>query len=278
MYVITLSAIPTRFASMIPTLELLVAQRPKPEAVILYVPQSFTRFPDWNGKLPDVPKGVEIRRVAADQGPATKVLPALKEFAGQDMNILFCDDDIYYRQGWARGFLRASSRKPGCAIALAGQQVGKFHDEAVSSAWMPRAARQWVITDVEYHLRNRIERAHAARGKARFHRVGRRIYLRGGYSDILQGYAGVMVRPEQFAPEVFDVPDEARHVDDIWLSGMLAKAGTPIWTPGLMREPDVRLSGHDADALHQTDVDGLGRKAQNARAIEYLREHHGVWR
>ncbi|KPA21378.1 hypothetical protein shim_20820 [Shimia sp. SK013] len=278
MYVITLSAIPPRFSSMQVTLELLLAQRTKPEAVILYIPRAYDRFPEWDGTLPEVPKGVEIRQVEADLGPATKVLPALREFAGQDMNILFCDDDIHYRDTWARGFLNAAKRHPGCCIALAGQQVGKFHENAVPSVHMPRAVRQWVITDVEFHLRNRIERFHADRAGARFHRVGRRIYLRGGYADVLQGYAGVMVRPEFFAPEVFNVPVEARNVDDIWLSGMLAKAGTPIWVPGLMREPDVLISGHQSDALHQTDVDGLGRNAQNRRAIGYLRDTFGVWR
>ncbi len=88
-YVITLSSIPPRFSGLHLTLESLLSQTVRPERVILYLSRHYRRFPDWDGALPEVPEGVEIRLVEEDYGPATKLLPALKEFAGQDVDILF---------------------------------------------------------------------------------------------------------------------------------------------------------------------------------------------
>ena len=77
-HVITLSTIPPRFAGIGPALRSLVAQRSRPEAVELYIPRSYRRFPDWGGGLPEVPEGVRIVRVDEDLGPATKILPAAR--------------------------------------------------------------------------------------------------------------------------------------------------------------------------------------------------------
>ncbi|MEM8632378.1 MAG: hypothetical protein AAGF74_14170 [Pseudomonadota bacterium] len=50
-----------------------------------------------------------------DAGPATKLLPALRQrVAGP---ILYCDDDAIYGPGWASGFLAARQAHPGAAIA-----------------------------------------------------------------------------------------------------------------------------------------------------------------
>ncbi len=67
-YVITLSSIPPRFDRLALTFEALRHQTVPPEAIILYVP-SLPPVPDWEGTLPQVPEGVEIRRVETDYGP-----------------------------------------------------------------------------------------------------------------------------------------------------------------------------------------------------------------
>ena len=74
--VVSLSSIPPRFAELAPTLNSLVNQSADIAGVYLYVPESYRRFPEWDGSLPDVPAGVEVRRCAEDWGPATKILGA----------------------------------------------------------------------------------------------------------------------------------------------------------------------------------------------------------
>jgi hypothetical protein len=87
-YVISLSAIPPRFAHLGPVLDSLLRQRPRAEAVLLYIPKSYRRFPEWDGALPDVPEGVEIRRVEEDLGPATKL--CLRFGSLKDRRLISC--------------------------------------------------------------------------------------------------------------------------------------------------------------------------------------------
>ncbi len=88
-HIISLTAIPPRFADLGLTLHSLLRQKSRPEAVELWIPHSYRRFPQWGGGLPDVPEGVTLRRVDVDYGPATKVLPALRERRGQAVEILY---------------------------------------------------------------------------------------------------------------------------------------------------------------------------------------------
>ncbi|MEP2530817.1 glycosyltransferase family 2 protein [Shimia sp.] len=276
MYVISLSTIPPRFSTMGPTLELLVQQDPKPDAVILYLPKRYRRFPDWDGTLPDVPKGVEIRQVDEDFGPASKLLHALREFEDEAVDILFCDDDMNYRQGWARAFLNERQRHPNACIALSGIQISAFHDAAASNEFIPKAGRHWRATDPEFALRKWWTERQADNPAYPVISPGRRPYWRAGHADVFEGYAGVMVRPEFFPEQVFDIPEVARQVDDIWLSGMATAHGTPIRVPAWVREPDVLKVAHQ-NALHLTIIEGRDQDDHNRRAIEYMQENYGLW-
>ncbi len=73
--IITLSAIPPRFAALGPTLRALLRQRHPADEIRLNIPERYRRFPEWDGTLPEVPEGVTILRCAQDYGPATKLLP-----------------------------------------------------------------------------------------------------------------------------------------------------------------------------------------------------------
>lgn len=97
MKIISLTAIPSRFAGFTPTQESLLAQGAN--MVRLHIPRSYRRFPDWDGNLLKVPAGVSIVRCNTDLGPATKVLPATQDLRGQDAQILFCDDDCIVPPG-----------------------------------------------------------------------------------------------------------------------------------------------------------------------------------
>jgi hypothetical protein len=53
-------------------------------------------------------------------------------------------------------------------------------------------------------------------------------WLKSGYIDILEGWDGVVVRPEFFDDFAWQIPDILWTVDDVWLSGCLERQGIPI--------------------------------------------------
>jgi hypothetical protein len=79
---ITLTSIPTRFDKL---------GHLSPD-VWLNIPYTYSRFPDWDGSLPDVK--CNIKR-CDDTGPATKVFPVALDSDPEDI-IVYIDDDTYY--------------------------------------------------------------------------------------------------------------------------------------------------------------------------------------
>lgn len=93
---------------------------------------------------------------------------------------------------------------------------------------------------------------------------------------MFEGCSGVLVRPEFFDDAAFDIPDVAWRVDDVWLSGMLAKKSVPIWLVA------NRLTPENTDAQAQAPlagevIEGRGRGQINAAAVRHLQDIHGVW-
>ena len=271
MLVISLSTIPSRFAQLGETLDCLLAQTAQVDAINLYIPAHYNRFPDWDGQVPDVPDGITIRRTDQDFGPATKVLAAAREFAGQNCEILFCDDDRAYPPDWAAGFLAARSAHQDCAIAALG-----FHANEGARNLQPRALRRWRITDLEFQARFFMRKITSRLTGRAVTEPGRRVWKRSGYVDIFEGCGGVLVRPEFFDDTAFDIPDLARSVDDVWLSGMLAAHGVPIWLDGNRYEPE-NTAAECFDPLVTSVIDGADRADSNRAAIQYLQKTYGIW-
>lgn len=274
-YIITLSSIPPRFDRMSATLERLLRQTVPARRVIVYIPESYRRFPDWDGVLPEVPNGVEIRRVARDYGPATKVLPSLREFP-PEQEILFCDDDMDYPADWAAAFFRERVRQPDACITLCGEVITDPPRKARVNLPRPQAWRLARGLDMEQNIRVAIE----AFGRAflgwprRF--VGRRRVWFAGYIDTFQGYGGVLVRPEFFDVDVFEIPEQVWSVDDIWLSGCATKAGHLPWM--IPRRREATSLPHYADqSLADMEKALLGRKAADARAVRYMQDKYRIW-
>lgn len=274
-YVITLSSIPPRFPRLALTLETLLRQTVPAERIIVYLPKSYRRFPEWDGVLPEVPKGVEIRQVDEDFGPATKLLPALREFA-PEQEILFCDDDMDYPRDWAAAFLKQRQRRPDDCITLCAGIVEVMPLRARKNLLKPRAIRIWRIFDMEQNLRLMVE-AFGRRFLGWPHRfVGRRRCLIAGHMDNFMGFGGVLVRPEFFDEDVFDIPEEVWSVDDIWLSGIAMKNGHPVWMIPRRREATSHPHFNKA-ALTEMEGGGQGRDEANARAVRYLQARYGIW-
>lgn len=269
--VITLSSIPPRFGKIGPLLDSIVGQGA--DRVCLYIPHAYRRFPDWDGELPQVPEGIEIVRTELDLGPATKILPAARDFQGQDVEILFCDDDHIYGPGWAQSFRALRPKHPGAAIAQGGWQASDYATSGGARALQPRAVRRWRITDLEFQAKFLWQDLTKGKGLTA---PPRRTFRRSGYVDVFEGYAGVLVRPEMFNDGFYEVPKVLWGVDDVWLSGMLTLRGVPIWLQGGILDPRQAESEREAP-LAKSVIDGAGRQDANRLGVEYFQTEHGIW-
>jgi hypothetical protein len=252
--IITLSSIPPRYRHLRPTLDSLLRQRLRAEQIILYIPQSYRRFPDWDGKLPIVPEGVEICRVSEDFGPATKVLPAVRQFHGKDIDVLFCDDDVAYDRDWSSRFAAVRTLRPDVCVVEAGKDISSIRERPS----------------------DRLPRMHRGRSRL-WRRITRKSsFLASGYCDLLMGVGGGLVRPDFFTERVFDIPDMMWPVDDIWLSGQLELNRVPIWLNAKAPRRKERRS-KDVASLRRMIHAGHGRNDLNAAGIAYLRKQYGIW-
>ncbi len=264
--VISLTAIPPRFPYLSQTLESLLDQTADVASVNLYLPRHYRRF-DWDcSVLPAVPRGVEIRLVDEDLGPATKVLPAVREYQGQDVMILFCDDDKVYDPDWAQRFAQSSKAHPGCCIVEEGGDVCDYSNHDFRGALQPRSGRR--PKDFAYRLRRL---ATLGQWKPRKN-VG------SGYVDMLEGWGGVLVRPEFFTDAAFDIPEILWMVDDVWLSGQLALNQVPIW----LNAEDARRTKGNSNEVKESSLrklvhEGHGRIEANQACVDYFRRHLGIW-
>ena len=274
--IISLSTIPPRFHELKPTIDCLLAQTADVAGIYIYVPYKYRRFPDWDGTLPSVPDGIEIRRCDQDWGPATKVLAAARDFRGQDVDILFCDDDRAYDPKWAQRFVKDREKFPRAAIANLGLQAYMLADSSEERDFQPRCKRTWRSTDIEFQLRYLWREIKLGRNWRDAHPPPRRVFKRSGYVDVFEGCAGCLVRPEFFDDVAYDIPIEQRPVDDVWLSGMMARLGIPIWLHANVPEPAL-TSAEPFAPLATSVVDGLDRVTANRLCVEYMQKNFGVW-
>ncbi|WP_375264068.1 glycosyltransferase family A protein, partial [Palleronia sp.] len=153
MTVISLTTIPSRFDKIGPTLETLLAQKADISEVRLYIPHHYKRFPDYDGTLPSVPRGVAIHRCETDFGPATKVLPAAKDLRGSGERLLFCDDDRLYDRDWAANLIDAGQRHPDRAICVIGWYLEKWLGQERKTSHDPGARHKPRWADWNYRCK-----------------------------------------------------------------------------------------------------------------------------
>jgi hypothetical protein len=269
--IISLTTIPPRFEAVGATLKSLASQTGKIDEIHLYVPKRYRRFPDYQGELPDVPAGVIIVRSEDDLGPASKVLFAARALRGRDAQILFCDDDRFYRSDWAETLFDAQSERPNECVALFGKDL-KFD---FKRHLQPRAIRD--KHKLDYISRRCTHFFASLLTKTKSPPPGRVVVSHEGYADVLLGYCGAVVRPEFFDDPAFSIPDILWTVDDFWLSGILAAKGIGIWLPSGVEQPRwTEAAG--LEALLDATIDGAGRREANLRCIAYMQEHFGVWK
>ena len=277
-HIITLSTIPPRFAEIGLALTSLLRQKSRPEAVELYIPQSYSRFPQWGGGLPAVPDGVRIIRTEADFGPATKILPAARAYRGQDVELLFCDDDHVYLPDWAQRILAVRKEHPKAAVCAAMTTVERMGVAWRASGPLPRA----VIAPEPAHQLGFQCRMLARAFKPRT-ALSRRLFpfhnlvRRSGYTDILEGYAGAALRPEFLDACAYDIPPVIWAVDDVWVSGHLTRNGIAIWADKRLNRNQLVTAVGSTTPLWRAVIEGAGRDQANRACVDYMRQTYGIW-
>ena len=279
--IISLSTIPSRFPLIRKTLDCLLAQSARVDEIWLVIPRHYRRFPDYDGSLPDVPKGIRVVQTDEDLGPATKILAAAEMLRGEDCSILFCDDDQRYHRTWAEALFAAHDPARRRAVAMFGIMVkrvlGKDTPRTYRNPYGAPPRRTISLLDMRYRferMKQQVRHRQLYPRVAKPHRVH---FARGGYVDLLHGFGGVVVRPDYFTEADKTIPDHIRPVDDIWLSGVLAVRDIPIYVPSGI----VRPSHHAADntdPLSQTVSHGLDRDEANIEGIKYFQDTYNIWK
>lgn len=271
MLIVSFTTVPPRFRFLPRFLAALERQDLRPDRVELNLPAVFRRFPGARPALPPLPDWLRVVEVGADLGPATKVLPALRRWHGQDVRIVYCDDDKAYDPGWLARLAAAADRLPGRILGERGCHIGDIgrFDRAPGAAPQPRAIRapaygktvRRMWQDPAFRPETSLVPAFAAEG----------------HVDILFGAGGVLARPDDFHPDAFEDPGPLWPVDDIWLSGMAAARGTPAWvTAGPI--PLAPLDAADRTApLFLAEQDGLARRELDWLGVAWFRDTYGVW-
>lgn len=281
MLVISLTSIPPRLPQLFKTLNSLRQQCTSVEVIELCLPKRFKRFPDFEVRNVGVPDGVVLRTVENDLGPATKVLPTAMAWRGQDVRILYCDDDKKFDQDWAAGFLKSSAfyeAKGHDRFALATIGVCVDWYDGATSSIQPRRrpTRQKPMLDFSYRW-NKLNYSFNTKilGKSSNVPSRSRWFSSSGQIDIMEGYGGVLVKPDFFQDSDLEIPDPIWRVDDIWLSGLLASRKIPIFANYHSKLPYAHdFVGH---GLAEEVVSGLTRKDLDQMAIKYFQIKYGVW-
>lgn len=206
--VISLSVLPARFKHLEPTLSSITDQTLLPEKIIINLPRNFKRDKS-NYVIPDYVNNhplVEINWIEHDMGPATKILPTIEKFKNEpERLIIVLDDDQIYPHGLVENFVKNSEELPDAAMTMSGWVVPKSFDHGDKKQIYGAIVRI-------YRRDNSINKPVRV--------------------DCLQGASSFAVKPKFFDNRVFDfdnAPKEAFFVDDIWLSGNLARNQCPVY-------------------------------------------------
>lgn len=279
--IISLSSIPPRFDKIGQTLESLLDQSVKADEIRLYIPKSYDRFPDYDGHLPEVPEGVTIYRPDEDFGPASKALHCVRDASlDPDTKIMFCDDDEIYDHNWVANFVEHSKDYPDCALCGSALLMDNYNGivRTYSPDELPRAKEfpKKLSGLYRIYLFFRIWRQQGLQ-KALSTKLSRPLFSKSGYEDIFEGFAGVMVKPRFFTDEVFNIPDVARYVDDVWLSANVVANGHKIRVVSSQLRPTMS-EAEERNPLKHAVFDGSGRLEINDKAIAYCQKKFGIWK
>ena len=244
--VISLTTTPSRITRLGPTLRSLLTQDYPLTAVYLAVPRHSVRenrtytVPAVLARHPTI----SILDSERDWGPATKLLPMLRaERERPETLVIAVDDDNVYPREMVSTFVRWSSTLPDAALCFRGWRVPS------SGRWRDGRAVFGTRVDTPTPM------------------------------DVITGCGGILVKPRFFDAAVFDydaAPRSAFFVDDIWISGHLARRRIPRY---VIPSPAVfvylpALTAWRTRGLDQTENGPDGR--HNDVMLDYFRSAWGA--
>ena len=262
--IVSLTTIPSRVAFLEKFLEGINAQTLQPDQIELNLPVAYTRRKLGVIARNLIPKEFKVFD-CEDLGPATKILPTIRRYKGTDTQIVYCDDDRLYDPNWLERLVGMNLRYPDACIA-----------ERTLPVRSRIAARDHKKKNLVYRLRRA-----ASFGLWRPLSTTSRVQAK-----IIEGFAGVLVRPEFFDETVQNVPEDVVLVDDVWLSANLVLNNVPILNShadhrdGLVSRPILdgdRDIGEVFDGLINISDPTNNRTEADFRAIKYVIRNLGVW-
>lgn len=196
--VVSFTTIPDRISLSELMIKSVLHQKRLPKKIILNLPYVSFRdgkeyvIPEWLNNL----QSVEIVRTEEDHGPATKFIPSLLSL-GEDENILVLDDDHVYPPNYIAEFEAGEKMYPDYILTASGWRVP---DDLI---------------DKPTSLISNIMKLPPTPVKGT--RI-KKLYP----TDIVQGYAGYLIKPRFFdlseLTDYSDAPEIVRYVDDVWVS------------------------------------------------------------
>ncbi len=275
--VVSLTTIPPRFSTVGNILNRLLSQSIRPHHVELYVPKTYRRFSGHAFCVPETPEGITVNMVENDFGPATKVLPCVERYRGTDTRVIYCDDDRLYPRNWLKLMLESTTERPKDCIVNVGADLEFFGRIPEGHRPLPRARKTRGVRNFSYWVKRTAFQARYRTTRLKENqRPLRRLFMSSGYVDIAEGFGGVSVSPDFFDDAAFEIPRVLWAVDDIWLSGHLARNGIGIWVnaKGAVVSPEYSFG---TEPLYAAILDGKDRRSANLACIDYFRENYGVW-
>ncbi len=235
--VVTLTTTPRRARHLGPTLRSLLAQSVAADRIVLALPAATRRdgTPYPEPATLNLPAGVEVL-ACADEGPATKLLPALA--AEPTAALVVIDDDVIYPSDFLETLLAAHRAAPSAVVGYRGVELapGVAFGE-LTHVFATAVARPTPV-------------------------------------DVLFGTWGYLVPPGALDGAVADfsgAPEAVRWVDDVWISGHLARRGVPR-----MVVPAAMYPIETASTLRGSLTGGVNRSGENDRlAVAHFADDWG---
>ena len=239
--IVSFSTIPSRIEKMEEVIASICYQSLMPDEIILWIPKYYSRLEDSIKAIPDYfnKYPVTIKESPEDYGPFTKLRPSLDYCDDNDI-IVTCDDDIIYPHKWFENLVTFSNKFPDNAICY-------------------RARR----------LKQKGKRLNYNRSELVFG-SGDKEY---DFVDLITGTRGALYKKRFFTDYIYTNDYRKMFmVDDIWINGNLAMAGTKcivIPNPGFKEDKTIEMELYNIDSLYQHNKDGLN----NTNGLNFFKEY-----
>ena len=238
--IVSLTTYPKRIGTVWLTIETLLRQSVKPDAVILWLAGS--QFPNGMADLPEKLRSLQARgltiRFCDDLRSHKKYYYALQEYPN-DLVVL-ADDDMFYPKDTIRKLMKMHRKWPEDICCMTAQVIEPDY-HAVPSRWRnPRLDEG----DLQH-------------------------------TDRIQAFtgSGTLIPPGALHPDAFDrakIEALCLHADDLWVTFMARRKGTKITTSKIWRPFPICIYGTAEGSLYYIN----GEAKQNDVQWRNLLEHY----